>query len=379
LPNKAKIIYIITKSNWGGAQKYVFDMATEVAKEGYDVEVFFGGNGILADKLALAGIKTTSLQKLGRDVSLLRDIKVLIELTRLLRQHRPDIIHLNSSKIGAIGALAGRIAGVKKIIFTAHGWAFNEERSAPSKSILKFIYWIAIMLSHKTITVSEAMRARVAQWPFVGGKLASVHNGITPLAYLSKADAREFLCALVPALQERQKAKWVGSLAELHPIKNLDVAIRAIAELKEQGRDIIYLVFGEGEQRAVLEKLIADLGLQNDVFLLGHVDLGAQYLHALDIFMLVSRSEGLAYAILEAGMAKMPVIATAVGGIPEIITDMQSGILVQPNKPSEIAHAITYYIENHDREMEFKNTLHKKVADEFSVKKMLERTVVFYA
>ncbi len=354
-------------------------MATEVAKDGFDVKVYFGGNGVLADKLALAGINTTSIKELGRDVSLLQDIKVLIGLVKILRNEKPDIIHLNSSKIGAIGALAGRIAGVKKIIFTAHGWAFNEERGEISKMILKSIYWLAIMLSHKTITVSDAMRLRVKDWPFVGTKLASVHNGVTPLTYLSKAHAREFIFTRIPTLKDKEKSTWIGTIAELHPIKNINIAIRAMAELKKQGRDIVYLVFGEGEKRKELEVLITDLDLSDSVFLLGHVDLAAQYLHALDIFMLVSKSEGLAYAILEAGMAKMPVIATAVGGIPEIITDMESGILIQPGNGGEIAHAIIYYLENHARQMEFKNALHKKVSDEFSVKKMIARTVAFYA
>ena len=137
---KHKVLIVITKSNWGGAQKYVFDLATNLSRDKFDVRVIFGGHGILAEKLEEAGITTISIPELGRDVSILKDIKVFFKLWSIFKKQKAEIVHVNSSKIGGIGALAGRLSGAKKIVFTAHGWAFNENRSSLSKNIIKFLY-----------------------------------------------------------------------------------------------------------------------------------------------------------------------------------------------------------------------------------------------
>ncbi|MBC7981912.1 glycosyltransferase, partial [Candidatus Parcubacteria bacterium] len=149
-----KIIFFITKSNWGGAQKYVFDLATNIAKENYEVMVILGGNGPLKQKLDASGIQTISLGTLGRDVSVINDFKSLIETYKILKKEKPDVIHLNSSKAAMISVI-GRLAGIKKIIFTAHGWAFNENRSFLSKTLIKIIYFVTILCSHSVIGVSK--------------------------------------------------------------------------------------------------------------------------------------------------------------------------------------------------------------------------------
>src|SRR5688572_22606349 len=115
---KKKILYIITKSNWGGAQKYVHDLATGLPKEQFDVAVAFGhaspeatqakrGTGSLKERLDVAGIRTISIPRLGRDIQLIDESAVFFSLVKLIRNEKPDVIHLNSPKIGGLGALAG--------------------------------------------------------------------------------------------------------------------------------------------------------------------------------------------------------------------------------------------------------------------------------
>ena len=125
-----KILFVITKSNWGGAQKYVYDLANELHRPNaeFEVAVAFGQEGQLAGKLREAGITTHPIRSLQRDVSVIADIKSFFELLRLFKTQKPDIAHLNSSKVGGLGALAARVAGVPKIIFTVHGWPFWETR-----------------------------------------------------------------------------------------------------------------------------------------------------------------------------------------------------------------------------------------------------------
>ena len=118
-----KILFLITKANWGGAQRYVFDLATALRNE-FDISVAFGQEGLLAKKLREAQITTFPIRALQRDVSISSDVKSFLELMRLFRVEKPDVVHLNSSKAAGVGALAARLAGVPRIIFTAHGWPF---------------------------------------------------------------------------------------------------------------------------------------------------------------------------------------------------------------------------------------------------------------
>jgi glycosyltransferase involved in cell wall biosynthesis len=394
-----KILYIITKSNWGGAQRYVFDMAVRSAQEkihgeACSVSVALGGEGPLSDALKTAGIPVIHIPSLGRDVNPIKDFRVLFNLISLLRKERPDIIHVNSSKIGALGALAGRITRVHQIIFTAHGWAFNENRSLTSKLFIKIIYWITIILSHTTIAVSENMRSKTTYWPWIKNKIKVIHNGAETPTYFTKESARvvlsEFSPALASALKNDRNRFWIGTIAELHPTKSLDTAIRALSEVvktavgtpskttRKPTHKPLYVIIGEGQERAQLEGLIVELGLADTVFLLGHRENAAQYLKAFDLFMLVSVSEGLGYAVIEAGMAGLPVIATGVGGLPELVEDMKSGILIQPKKPLEISHSIEFMLENKSTAREYARTLHTHIKEGFSIETMFEKTFALY-
>ena len=123
-----KILYGITKSNFGGAQRYVFDMATEAKSAGHDVAVICGGEGTLVKKLRAAHIRVITLPHLKRDISLVDEFRSFHFIFRTLVKENPDVFHTNSSKMGGLGNLAARLAGIRKIIFTGHGWAFNEPR-----------------------------------------------------------------------------------------------------------------------------------------------------------------------------------------------------------------------------------------------------------
>ncbi len=128
---KKKILVVITKSNWGGAQRYVHDLARHL-KEDFDITVACGGTGELVERLTALGIRTLTIPGLARDVHPMQDLAVCIRLGRIIKKERPDVLHLNSSKIGVIGAILGRLIGIKRIIFTAHGWAWNEAPSLDS-------------------------------------------------------------------------------------------------------------------------------------------------------------------------------------------------------------------------------------------------------
>lgn len=385
---KKKILFCITKSNWGGAQKYVYNLATSISPEKYEIVVVLGGNGRLKEKLEIAGIRTISINALKRDVGIINDIISFFALIKIFKKEKPDIVHLNSSKIGGLGGLAGRIAGIKKIIFTAHGWAHNEDRNFIQKVIISLMHFFTVLFSHSTIVVSEKLKTQLIGKNLVGKKIITIHNSIGQIEFMKKEKARQeivekFLPRSESVLSKiKENPVWIGTISELHKNKGLNYAIEGIKKHLETKRpslqDVIFIIMGEGEERKQLEEIIKKNGLENSVFLVGNVENASSYLKALDIFTLTSVTEALPGALLEAGKAEVPIIASNVGGIPEIIDDMKSGILIQSKKPKEISDAIEYYLNHPDKRESFPVLLKEKIDTEFNLDTMIAKTIAVY-
>ena len=373
---KKKIIFLVTKSNWGGAQKYVCDLITHLSKDKYETILAAGGSGPLFQKARAAGINTLSLDYLERDINPFKEISVFFKLLSLFLKEKPDVIHINSSKVGGLGALSGLFAGVPKIIFTVHGWPFKEERNSLSLAAIKALSWFTAILSSRTVVLSETEMRLGRKILIPKKKLVKIHNGIGDLPLKGRAEAREYLSKLVGVSLEEKII--VGSVAELHKNKGLDILLSAFAKLAEEHPETILLLLGEGEEREKLEKTIRELGLLERVFLPGHVDEGFLYLSGFDIFVLPSRKEGLPYAIMEAGLSGLPVVAADVGGISEMIEDMKSGILVRPRDYSELKKAILYLLHNEEKRRQFGEALREKIKKDFSLEKMLRETEKLY-
>ncbi len=137
MPEPKKILFVITKATWGGAQKYVYELATATQAAGYATVVAYGQPGLLVAKLSAQQIRTIHLRSLARDIKSANDRRALGELRKMFKDERPAIVHLNSSKAAALGALAARLEQAPQIIYTAHGWAFNESRPLWQKVLLR--------------------------------------------------------------------------------------------------------------------------------------------------------------------------------------------------------------------------------------------------
>ncbi len=306
-PTKKKVLFVITKSNWGGAQRYVYDLATSLSKDTFEVGVVFGQPGLLAKKLDAERITTYPILSLQRDVSLGTDVKSFFELLRLFRTVKPDIVHLNSSKAGGIGALAARLAGVPKIIFTAHGWPFWEQRNPLSRALIYFFSWLTALLSHAVIVVSD-YDMRVAQkMPFIGRKTIRIYNGID--SHLVLGSGEKIRNVFPPGV------RITGTIGELTKNKN---QISLIEQAKDNP-EMYAAIVGEGEERPRLEAKIKEYGLEKRVKLFGFIP-AVEVLRGFDEFTLPSIKEGLPYVLLEAKLASLPFVFTnRVGGVGEIL------------------------------------------------------------
>ena len=379
-----KILFVITKSYWGGAQRYVYDLATAAAARGFDVVVAVGGQGLLIQKLQEAGVRTIALDTLTQHKTFLGDLLSfgsLFTLIKIIKEERSDVLHVNSAKAGGLGALAGRWCGVPHIIFTAHGWEFMNDRGVLSRAGIRFFSWLTILLSHTTIAVSQAIRNATTGWPFIASKIVVIRNGVEDFSLLSRDDARAELTKRAPVLANafKESVFAVGTIAELTPIKGLSYGIKAIGALPEDVRKkISWTIISDGALRDALQQQIDQLGLHDQVFLAGFVPNARELLRAFDLFLLPSLFEALAYVLIEAGHAELPVIASNTGGIPEVVEGGISGILVPPRDPQAIARAIERLMPDQALRTTLGTALHTKVLREFSIERMVNETMTAY-
>ena len=160
--------------------------------------------------------------------------------------------------------------------------------------------------------------------------------------------------------------------------KGLTFAIRAVNNLIKRGYNISFFIISDGEERFALEQFIKKLKLENNVFLLGYMDDAQETLKAFDMFTLTSLKEGLPYVLLEAGLASLPVVATDVGGIPEIIENRKSGRLVQAKNSKAIENAVSDLIDFKKDSVEYGQVLKTKVERDFTIEQMVAETVDIY-
>lgn len=378
---KKKVLYIITKSNWGGAQRYVYDLATTIPKGDFTSTVAAGGAGLLKERLIEQKIPFITLQSLGRDIHIFNDFKVFFELISLLKQEKPDIIHLNSSKIGLLGALAARIHNLTHttihIIFTGHGWAHTEDRPSWQRCALALLHWFTIVLSHTTIAVSETSKSEVSSMPGIAHKIKVVHNGVGVTDTYSTQEAQHIIEELSGTTFSPEEV-IIGTIAELHTNKGLSYLIDAFAAIEQKTASQL-IIIGDGEEKESLQKQIQKKDLTHTVHSISRAGDAQKLLSGFDIFVLPSIKEGFPYVVLEAGAAGLPIIASRVGGIPEVISDGHNGILCTPKSSKELSEAFLSLIHDTKKREMYGHAIQETVTKKFSLEIMTQHTIRLYA
>ena len=373
-----KILFVITKSNWGGAQRYVFDLARSLPKQEWNVGVVLGGTGLpgtgggrLEQELRHKDIRTLFVPSFMRDFSLGAEWRTFKHLYNLFATEQPDIVHLNSSKAGGLGAVAARFAGAPMIVFTVHGAPWQEDRGVLARGVIALASWITFLFCHRVIVISQDAFERIRSLPFCGKKTRLVHNGIEPLEFLPKEAARE-------ALGIDTSQPVLGAVGELVWNKGYHVLLRAVGVLKRRGINVYVCIVGDGEERKFIETLVQEEDIEDRVHLAGFVQDAYKILKAFDIFVLPSVKEGLPYVLIEAGQAELPIVATRVGGVPDLITDNVSGLLCPPKNHSKLADRLAELLGRDDLQKKFAGALHERALKEFSLQKMIEQTTAVY-
>ena len=274
-----------------------------------------------------------------------------------------------------MGSLVGRLAKIKKIIYRIGGWTFNDPHPLLAKSYYRFIEkfsakWKDIIINNAESDRQQAIRLKIQPRE----KIITIYNGIDAgkLEFLPEERARKELFKKISNTGPRiQDTKLVGTVANFYPVKGLEYLIEAADLIKDN--NIKFIIIGEGQERKKLENLIKKYGLENNFFLIGAIPEAYKYLKAFDIFVLSSVKEGFPWTILEAMAAGVPVIATAVGVMPEIIENKINGILVETRNPKQLSEAIKNLAENKGLREKTAENAKKIVIEKFNLKEMVKK------
>lgn len=319
---------IITMLELGGAQEVALFTVANMDRAKYRPVLLTGPGGLLTEEAkALPGVAVEIVPSLGRRIRPWRDLRALLEMVRLLRRHRPLIVHTHSSKAGILGRWAAWLAGVPVIVHTIHGFGVTPSQPAWFRALLIGLERLTGRITTYWIAVAEANIEEGVRWMiFERDRAVVIRPGIDP---------RPFQAPLPPRERDRVRAemgaapgdKLIGMVACLKPQKAprdfVAVAARVCARLPEAR----FVLIGDGEQRAAVEEDIRLAGLGDRVRITGWRRDVPVVMRALDAFLLTSRWEGLARVLLEARAARVPVVATGVGGAAEAIADGRHGRL----------------------------------------------------
>jgi glycosyltransferase involved in cell wall biosynthesis len=330
------VLHVITRLSLGGAAENTVASMVGLAAAGYGGPLAVGRAASDPESLEDAerrGVTLIDVPAFGREIGP-RDALALVQLLALIRRERPAIVHTHTSKAGFLGRLAARLARVPAVIHQPHGHVFYGYYGRGLTMLYLTLERLAARWTDRIITLTERGTAEhLARRIGHAAQYRTVPSGV-PTAELrfrapNRAAARASLG--VPA-----NAFVIAGLGRLEPVKGFDVLIRALPAVVAAIPAAEVVLVGEGTERAALEAQAAALGIGDRVRVTGATADVARWLAASDVLAAPSRNEGMGRALVEAMALGIPVVAAAVGGIPAVVSDGQSGRLV----PSEDADAL---------------------------------------
>lgn len=336
------VMHVITKLDAGGAQETAVALCAGLDSARFDVTLVAGpdrGTGgdmwRRADEL---GVRTVRVARLVRAIRPTSDVAALVALWRLFRHERPDIVHTHSSKAGVLARVAARLAGVPTLVHTVHGWSFRDFQPGPIQGLYLHLERLLARVTTWIVVVAESdRRIGLANRIGVDAQYVLVRSGVDLEAFRPSRGRRGRARS---SLGLPPDAVVVGTVTRLGEPKDPETTVRAFAAVRRLVPQARLVVVGDGPHRPNIEALVDGLALDDAVHLLGARDDVAELLPALDVFVLTSLSEGLPRVLVEAMAAHVPVVATDVGGVGELVIDGETGVLVPPAAPDALADAI---------------------------------------
>ncbi|TMK57569.1 MAG: glycosyltransferase family 4 protein [Actinobacteria bacterium] len=338
-----KILRVIARLNMGGPALHVAYLTAGLRDRGYETVLVAGTLARGEDSMAFVaeglGVEVVSIPELGREISPVRDLLATLRLAALIRRERPQILHTHTAKAGTVGRVAALLAGRARppiVVHTFHGHVLHGYFDPLRSRFFRLLErWLA---RHTTALVAVSPQVRddlVSLGVAPPEKFAVVRLGIELDERVGGgADGREETRRYLGIPPDRFTVGWVGRMTA---VKRIEDVLDGFKRLQERGIEATLCLVGDGPDRAGLERRTHELGIMRDTLFLGYQeDVGSLYA-AFDALVLPSGNEGTPVSVIEALAAGTPVVATRVGGVPDVVRDGEDGFLVDPGSTDDLA------------------------------------------
>ncbi|HEY2073439.1 MAG TPA: glycosyltransferase family 4 protein [Gaiellaceae bacterium] len=340
---RIKVLRVIARLNVGGPALHVAYLAAGLAERGYDTTLVAGTLGRGEESMAFVadaeGVTIEVIDELHRNITPFRDIRAILRLADLIRREQPDIIHTHTAKAGAVGRVAALLAGRARppiVVHTFHGHVLRGYFNRVVTSGFRILERLLARVTTKLIAVSPEVRDDLVSLGVApASKFEVIRLGIDLEQRVGHDDdARKETRRQLGLDDGPFLVGWVGRMTA---VKRTDLVVRVLRHLVDRGVDAQLLLVGDGPDRDGLERYAHDLGVIRRCLFLGYQQDVAQYYEAIDALLLPSVNEGTPVSVMEALAAKRPVVATRVGGTPDVIRDGVDGFLVDSDDPDDLA------------------------------------------
>jgi glycosyltransferase involved in cell wall biosynthesis len=340
---RVKILRVIARLNMGGPALHVAYLTEGLTKRGYDTTLVSGSHARGEHSKAIVadahGVQVVRIDELGREISPLRDLLATIRLAKLIRRERPQILHTHTAKAGTVGRVAALLAGSRKppiIVHTFHGHVLRgyfgplrslffrllERRLAAGTTAL---IAVSPQVRDDLVALGVAPRER-----FVVIRLGIELDERVAPELNGRGESRRYLG--IPG--DRFAVGWIGRMTA---VKRTDDVLIAFKRLRDGGVDAVLCMVGDGPDRLQLEQRAHELGVARNTVFLGYQEDVAPFYAAFDALVLPSGNEGTPVSVIEALAAELPVVATRVGGVPDVVRDGEDGFLVEAGATDDLA------------------------------------------
>jgi glycosyltransferase involved in cell wall biosynthesis len=344
--DRVKILRVIARLNMGGPALHVAYLTAGLQERGYETTLAAGSLARGEDSMAFVadelGVKVVRIDELGREISPLRDLVATIRLARLIRRERPHILHTHTAKAGTVGRVAALLAGSRRppiVVHTFHGHVLRGYFGPLRSLFFRLLERRLASISTALVAVSPQVRDDlVALGVAPRDRFVVIRLGIELDQRVApeqngRVESRRYLG--IPA--DRFAVGWIGRMTA---VKRTDDVLVAFRRLRDSGVDACLCMVGDGPDRPQLERRAHELGLMRDTFFLGYQEDVAPYYAAFDALVLPSGNEGTPVSAIEALAAGRPVVATRVGGVPDVVRDGEDGFLVEAGATDDLAERL---------------------------------------
>jgi glycosyltransferase involved in cell wall biosynthesis len=375
-----KIAIVIARLNVGGPATHVFELAAGLPRDRFDVRLIAGREGrgetgmhYLGEE---KGVRPEIIAALSPHLGP-ADLAAFMQLFRSFRGWKPDVVHTHTAKAGAVGRVAARAAGVPVVIHTFHGHVLRGYFTPPAEAFFRTVERGLGRLTDRIVTLSPALKADLVSMHIAAPeKIDVVPLGMNLAPLLGCRVRRSELRA---ELGIRGDEPLVGTVGRLVPIKNQRVFLEAARSMVDSGNPARFVVIGDGEMRESLQEYAGALGLAERVRFLGWKKDMAPVYGALDLFALTSDNEGTPVAVIEAMAAGVPVVATAVGGVPDVVRDGETGRLVPAGDAEALSRAWRAVLAESEATARMRALARREVEERFGRERMLAAMAGLYA